>query len=110
MGGSPPPPGHSCASNGTVQSHNWSSNDTNTIYYHQPHTHETNGPHECSYNYSNATLLGLKNNPGGSAYQTMIDRFCGHTANIAKDIPGGIKCAESAVGGIASENVLWSRG
>jgi hypothetical protein len=28
----------------------------------------------------------------------MIDRFCGHTANIAKDIPGGIKCAESAVG------------
>ena len=99
MGGSPPPPGHSCASNGTVQSHNWSSNDTNTIYYHQPHTHPTNGPHECSYTYSNATLLGLKDNPGGSAYQTMIDRFCGHTANVAKPIPGGIICAESSAGG-----------
>ena len=59
------------------------------------------------YNYSNATLLGLKDNPGGSAYQTMIDRFCGHTANLAKSIPGGIKCAESAAGGsIATQRIV----
>ena len=96
--GPPPPPAPSCASSGTVKGGIWISNTPNIMYYDQPHTHETNGPHKCSYNYSNATLLGLKDNPGGSAYQTMIDRFCGHTANIAKDIPGGIKCAESAVG------------
>ena len=95
----PPPPAPSCALSGDVRGANFfGHNSPDKIHYHQPHTHETNGPHECSYNYSNSKLVGLKANPGGSAYQTMIDRFCGHTANIAKDIPGGIICAESAVG------------
>ena len=84
----PPPPAPSCASSGNVQSHNWSSNDPNKMYYHQPHTHETNGPHECSYNKSSLTLLGLRSNPGGSAYDTMVSRLCGYTENLTFQLPG----------------------
>ena len=84
----PPPPAPSCASSGTVQSHNWSSNDPNKMYYHQPHTHETNGPHECSYNKDRMKLLALRSNPGGSAYDTMVSRLCGYTENLTFQLPG----------------------
>tara|TARA_B110000114_G_scaffold128634_1_gene134686 strand:+ start:294 stop:590 length:297 start_codon:yes stop_codon:yes gene_type:complete len=65
------------------------------MYYDQPHTHETNGPHKCSYNKDRLKLLALKGNPGGGQYDTMVNRLCGYTENLAFVLPGndGI-CAE----------------
>ena len=91
---SPPPPAPSCASSGSVGPI-WNPNDPNIMYYDQPHTHETNGPHKCSYNKDRDKLTSLRSTPGGGQYDTMVNRLCGYTENLAFELPGqdGI-CAE----------------
>jgi hypothetical protein len=91
---SPPPPAPSCASSGSVGPI-WNPNDPNIMYYDQPHTDETNGPHKCSYNKDRGKLTNLKSNPGGGQYDTMVNRLCGYTENLTFQLPGtdGI-CAE----------------
>ena len=91
---SPPPPAPSCASSGSVGPI-WNPNDPNIMYYDQPHTHETNGPHKCSYNKDRGKLTSLRSTPGGGQYDTMVNRLCGYTENLAFELPGqdGI-CAE----------------
>ena len=91
---SPPPPAPSCASSGSVGPI-WNPNDPNIMYYDQPHTHETNGPHKCSYNKDRGTLGNLKSNPGGGQYSAMVNRLCGYTDNLTFQLPGNDgMCAE----------------
>ena len=91
---SPPPPAPSCASSGSVGPI-WNPNDPNIMYYDQPHTDETNGPHKCSYNKDRGKLTSLRSTPGGGQYDTMVNRLCGYTENLTFELPGqdGI-CAE----------------
>ena len=93
--GPPPPPAPSCASNGTVKAGLWIPNNPNMMYYDQPHTHETNGPHKCSYNKDRGILGNLKSNPGGGQYSAMVSRLCGFTENLTFRLPGNDgMCAE----------------
>ena len=93
--GPPPPPAPSCAHRGTVQGGIWIPNNPDIMYYDQPHTHETNGPHKCSYRKDRMKLGNLKSTPGGGKYTAMVNRLCGYTENLAFELPGADgMCAE----------------
>ena len=104
MGGSPPPPPPSCPSNGTVMDGGpaesmWkvASESGAKLYYNQDYAHSSSGSHICGYNYNYNELQGLRQDPGGTEYETMISRFCANEVNLTKSIPPtGTICAEHA--------------
>ena len=106
MGGSPPPPPPSCPQSGTVMDGGPTESVYKTaaragakLYYNQAYAHSSGGSHVCGYNYNYNKLQGLKQDPGGTEYETMISRFCGNEVNLAKSIPPvGTICAEQAAG------------
>ena len=99
----PPPPPPSCPSNGTVMDggpteavFKVAARAGAKLYYNQDYAHSSGGSHICGYNYNYNKLQGLRQDPGGTEYETMISRFCANEVNLTKPIAEGTLCAEHA--------------